>query len=100
LQERLDRFVTLAADHPNGPGATVKIEYNVTGGPPRETSDYYSVIDDGKILDAKRGTIDGSDFSMTSTYDDGQYPTWRARGRRHLHAGQDERGHGNMAKDE
>src|SRR5687768_4437014 len=56
-QEWLDEFVTLAADQPNRPGATVKIQYKVTGGPGGDI-DYYWVIDEGKILEAKLGTID------------------------------------------
>jgi putative sterol carrier protein len=69
-QEWLDEFVTLAADQPNRPGATVKIQYKATGGPAGDI-DYYWVIDEGKILEAKLGTIDGPDFTMTSAYDDG-----------------------------
>ena len=68
-QEWLDEFVTLAADQPNRPGATVRIQYKVTGGPAGDI-DYYWVIDEGKILEAKLGTIDDADFSMTSAYDD------------------------------
>ena len=68
-QEWLDEFVTLAADQPNRPGATVRIQYKVTGGPAGDI-DYYWAIDEGKILEAKLGTIDDSDFSMTSAYDD------------------------------
>jgi putative sterol carrier protein len=68
-QEWLDEFVTLAADQPNRPGATVRIQYKVTGGPAGDI-DYYWVIDEGKILEAKLGTIDDSDFTMTSAYDD------------------------------
>ena len=68
-QEWLDEFVKLAADQPTRPGATVRIQYKVTGGPAGDI-DYYWVIDEGKILDAKLGTIDDADFSMTSAYDD------------------------------
>jgi putative sterol carrier protein len=69
-QEWLDEFVALAADQPTRPGATVKIQYKVTGGPDGDI-DYYWAIDEGKILDAKLGTIDAADFTMTNTYDDG-----------------------------
>ena len=68
-QEWLDEFVTLAADQPTRPGATVKIQYKVTDGPAGDI-DYYWVIDEGKILEAKLGTIGDADFAMTSTYDD------------------------------
>jgi putative sterol carrier protein len=68
-QEWLDEFVTLAADQPARPGATVRIQYKVTGGPEGDI-DYYWIIDEGKFLDAKLGPIDGADFTMTNSYDD------------------------------
>ena len=68
-QEWLDEFVTLAADQPNRPGATVRIQYKVTGGPAGDIDSYW-VIDEGKILEAKLGTISDSDFAMTSGYED------------------------------
>jgi putative sterol carrier protein len=68
-QDWLDEFVALAADQPTRPGATVRIQYKATGGPAGDV-DYYWVIDEGKILDAKLGTIDDADFTMTTAYDD------------------------------
>ena len=68
-QEWLDEFVSLAADQPARPGATVKIQYKATNGPDGDV-DYYWIIDEGKFLDAKLGTVDGADFSMTSAYED------------------------------
>ena len=47
----------------------MKIQYKATGGPDGDI-DYYWVIDEGKILEAKLGTVDGADFTMTSAYDD------------------------------
>ena len=69
-QEWFDQFVTLAADQPARPGATVRIQYKVTGGPDGDI-DYYWIVDEGKILDAKLGSIDGPDFTMTNAYADG-----------------------------
>src|SRR5258706_14991440 len=68
-REGLDELVTLAAAQPPRPGATVKIQYKVTGGPAGDI-DYYWVIDEGKILEAKLGTLDDVDFTMTQGYDD------------------------------
>lgn len=68
-QEWLGEFVTLAADQPTRPGATVKIQYKVTDSRAGDI-DYYWEVDEGKILEARRGTLDEADFSMTSTYDD------------------------------
>jgi putative sterol carrier protein len=68
-QEWLDEFVKLAVDQPTRPGATVNIQYKVTGGPAGDI-DYYWNIDEGKFVDAKLGSIDSPDFTMTNTYDD------------------------------
>ena len=68
-QEWLDEFVKLAVDQPTRPGATVKIQYKATNGPDGDI-DYYWVIDEGKILEAQLGMVDGADFTMTSAYDD------------------------------
>ena len=68
-QEWLDEFVKLAVDQPTRPGATVKIQYKASNGPDGDV-DYYWVIDEGKILDAQLGMVDGADFTMTTAYDD------------------------------
>ena len=67
--EWLEEFRTLAEDQPTRPGATVNIQYKVTGGPEGEV-DYYWVIEEGKIVDAKIGIIEPADFTMTQTYSD------------------------------
>ena len=69
-QEWFDDFVSLAADQPTRPEATVRIQYKVTGGPAGDI-DYYWIVDEGKVTDAKLGTIDGVDFTMTNSYEDG-----------------------------
>jgi putative sterol carrier protein len=68
-QEWLDEFVKLAADQPERPGATVKIQYKVTGGPQGDI-DYYWIINEGHFEDARLGTVEGADFTMTSSYED------------------------------
>jgi putative sterol carrier protein len=68
-QEWLDEFVKLAVDQPARPGATVKIQYKVTGGPAGDI-DYYWIIDEGKFADAQLGSVDGADFTMANAYDD------------------------------
>jgi putative sterol carrier protein len=68
-QEWLDEFVKLAEDQPPRPGATVKIQYKATNGPDGDI-DYYWIINEGKFEDAKLGTVDGADFTMTSAYED------------------------------
>ncbi|MEW6474261.1 MAG: SCP2 sterol-binding domain-containing protein [Actinomycetota bacterium] len=68
-QEWLDQFVKMSADQPIRPGVTVKVQYKITDGPAGDI-DYYWIVDGGRIVDAKRGTIGDSDFAMTSSYDD------------------------------
>jgi hypothetical protein len=55
-QEWLDEFRSLADDQPTRPGATVKIQYHVTGGPQGDVQ-YYWILDEGKITDIRIGTI-------------------------------------------
>jgi putative sterol carrier protein len=68
-QEWLDEFKTMAEDQPVRPGATVKVQYVATSGPDGDVH-YYWVLDEGKILEAKLGTIPDADFTMTTSYDD------------------------------
>ena len=68
-QEWLDEFVSLAADQPARSGATVKIQYKVTGAPQGDI-DYYWVLEDGKLLDSQLGEVADGDFTLTMTYDD------------------------------
>jgi putative sterol carrier protein len=68
-QEWLDEFRTMAEDQPVRPGATVKVQYVATSGPDGDVS-YYWILDEGKILEAKLGTIPDADFTMTTSYDD------------------------------
>jgi len=68
-QEWLDEFVALAADQPLRRGASVKIQHNVTGGPDGDVA-YYWVIEEGRVVDARLGTADDTDFSMTTKWED------------------------------
>jgi putative sterol carrier protein len=68
-QEWLDEFRTLAQDQPPRPGATVKIQYKAIGGPEGDV-DYYWVLDEGKLLEAKLGNLSDADFTINMAYDD------------------------------
>jgi putative sterol carrier protein len=67
--EWLEEFVKLAADQPVRPGVTGKVQYMVTDGPAGDIDSYW-IVNEGKIVDARRGLIGDSDFAMTSSYDD------------------------------
>ena len=68
-QEWLDVQQELAQEFPERPGATARMQYNVTGGPDGDVK-YYWVLEDGKLLDSQLGEIEDGDFTLTMTYDD------------------------------
>lgn len=68
-QEWLDETRALAADQPERPGASARMQYLVTGGPDGDVK-YYWVLEDGKLLENQLGEIDDADFTMTLSYDD------------------------------
>jgi predicted lipid carrier protein YhbT len=68
-QEWLDEQVRLGASQPERPGATAKLQYVVTGGPDGEIS-YYWLLEDGKLLEARLGELEGAEVTMTQSYDD------------------------------
>jgi alkyl sulfatase BDS1-like metallo-beta-lactamase superfamily hydrolase len=68
-QEWLDETRALAADQPERPGATVKMNWVVTGGPDGDAS-YYWVLENGKLLESKLGTLDDAEVTLSSSYED------------------------------
>ena len=68
-QEWLDESKELAADQPERPGASAKMQYVVTGGPDGDVS-YYWVLENGKLLESKVGTLDDAEVTLTQSYDD------------------------------
>jgi putative sterol carrier protein len=68
-QEWLDLQRELAQEFPERAGATARMQYVVTGAPEGDVK-YYTVIDEGKMLENKLGTDDDAEFTLTTTYDD------------------------------
>jgi putative sterol carrier protein len=68
-QEWLDLQTELAQSFPEKPNATARMQTVVTGAPGGDVS-YYTVIDNGKIIENKLGTDDQAEFTMTQGYDD------------------------------
>jgi len=68
-QEWLDTTRELAADQPERPGATVKMQYVVTGGPEGDIN-YYWILENGKLLESKLGTLADAEVTLTQSYDD------------------------------
>jgi putative sterol carrier protein len=68
-QEWLDMQTELAQSFPEKQGATARMQSVVTGAPDGDVS-YYTVIENGKILENALGTDEEPDFTMTQGYDD------------------------------
>ena len=68
-QEWLDGARELAKDQPERPGATATMQFVVTGGPDGDIK-YYWVLENGKLLEASLGELDGAEVTMTTGYAD------------------------------
>jgi putative sterol carrier protein len=68
-QEWLDLQTELAQSFPEKPNATARMQTVVTGAPDGDVS-YYTIIENGKIIENKLGTDEQAEFTMTQGYDD------------------------------
>jgi putative sterol carrier protein len=68
-QEWMERAKELAADFPETPGATVRLQQVVTGGPDGEVK-YYRVIENGKTLEQTLGEDPDADVTLSNSYED------------------------------
>ena len=68
-QEWLDLQKELGQQFPERPGATARMQYVVTGAPEGDVK-YFTVIEEGKMLQNELGSDDQAEFTLTSTYDD------------------------------
>jgi len=69
-QEWLDEFKRVANDtQPERPGVSARMQYRITGTPAGDV-DYYWVIMDGTLTEAKLGEAAEADFTITMAYDD------------------------------
>lgn len=68
-QEWMDRARELAADFPETPGASVRMQQVITGAPEGEVR-YYTVIEDGKTLEQALGEDPEAEVTLTNTYED------------------------------
>ena len=59
----------LAADFPETPGATARLQYVVTGGPDGEIR-YYHMVENGQTLEHALGYDPEAEVTLTSTFDD------------------------------
>lgn len=68
-QEWMERNKELAQSFPDTPGATVRMQNVVTGAPDGDVT-YYTVIENGKILEQTLGDDPDTDVTLTSSYED------------------------------
>jgi alkyl sulfatase BDS1-like metallo-beta-lactamase superfamily hydrolase len=68
-QEWLDETKTMAADQPERPGASVRMNYVVTGGPDGEVT-YYWILENGKLLESALGSLDDGEVTLATGWDD------------------------------
>ena len=68
-QEWLDLQKDLGQEFPERPGATARMQYKVTGAPDGDVS-FYTVIENGKMLENSLGEDPQAEFTMTVGYDD------------------------------
>lgn len=64
-----ERLKELATDQPERAGATIFLQYHLTGGPDGDVK-YWSNISEGKIVDQQLGESPDSEVTMTVAYDD------------------------------
>ena len=68
-QEWLDETRTMAADQPERPGASCRMNYVVTGAPGGDIA-YYWVVENGRLLDSRLGSLDDAEVTLTASWDD------------------------------
>jgi putative sterol carrier protein len=68
-QEWLDLQTELAQTFPEKPGASARMQYAITGAPDGDVK-YYTVIENGKILENAIGEDADAEFTLTQSYDD------------------------------
>ncbi len=69
-QEWMDTAKQLAADFPETPGASVRMQQVVTGAPDGGDIKYYTVIENGKTVEQTLGEDPQAEVTLTNTYED------------------------------
>lgn len=68
-QEWMDTQKELAADQPERPGASARMQYVITGGPEGDIR-FYWVLDNGRLVENSLGTLDDAELTLTQSYED------------------------------
>ena len=68
-EEWFDETRAIGADQPDRPGASVRMNWVVTGSP-RGEIDYHTVIEDGRVVDSRLGLLTDAEVTLTATWGD------------------------------
>jgi predicted lipid carrier protein YhbT len=67
--EWFDETRAMAADQPDRPGATARMQYEVTGGPDGDVR-YYWVLEDGHLRESALGVLADAEVTLTTPWAD------------------------------
>jgi predicted lipid carrier protein YhbT len=65
----LDETRALAADQPDRPGASARMQHEVTGGPDGDVK-YYWVLEDGHLQESALGVLADAEVTLTTVWSD------------------------------
>ena len=68
-QEWLDEARALGSDQPERPGASVRINWTVTGGPDGDVL-YHEVLENGRVAESALGSLDDPEVTLTTSWAD------------------------------
>ena len=68
-QEWLDESTRLAADQPERPGASARLQYVITDAPDGDVL-YYWIVNEGHLVENRLGELADAEVTLTETYDD------------------------------
>ena len=68
-QEWFDEARALASDQPDRPGASARMQYEVTGGPDGDVK-YYWVLEDGHLRESALGVLADAEVTLTTVWSD------------------------------
>lgn len=71
-QEWLDEQKRLAADQPERPGASARMQYVIKGYGGEPDVSYYWVLEDGKLIENQLGALDDAELTLTMSRADAE----------------------------
>jgi predicted lipid carrier protein YhbT len=69
--EWFDETRAMAAGQPDRPGATARMQYEVTGGPDGDIK-YYWVLEDGHLRESALGVLADAEVTLTTVWSDAE----------------------------